>query len=119
MQFTIIQDSSMSLNKLRVALRMGDSLSSIPLYCSWPFGVIEFYSDILLFHGPFVGRLAIQREEIVEISSCRSFISRYVRVKYRKKSSTGFVDIYSFKFNNLMAAISSWRRVIGESTLHE
>ena len=39
----------MSLNELRVALRMGDSLSSIPLYCSWPFGVIEFYSDIWLF----------------------------------------------------------------------
>ena len=109
----------MSLNELRVALRMGDSLSSIPSYCSWPFGVIEFHSDILLLHGPFVGRLAIQREEIAEISSWRSFISRHVRIKYRKKSSTGFVDIYGFKFNKLMAAIASWRSAVGESTLHE
>ena len=97
-------------NKFRVGLRIGGSSSEIPLYCSWPFGVVEFHPDKLTFHGPFVGRLALQSEAIVEICARCSFLSRSVRIKYRNGSSVGVIDIYSFKVKTVMAAIDSWRQ---------
>ena len=97
-------------NKFRVGLRIGGSSSEIPLYCSWPFGVVEFQPGKLTFHGPFVGRLALQSEAIVEICARCSFLSRSVRIKYRNGSSVGVIDVYSFKVKNVMASIESWRQ---------
>ena len=94
--------------RFRIALRVGTSYMG-SLYCSWPFGVLEFSPVSLIFNGLFVGRLVVQRGSIIDICLHRSLFSKFIRIRCRLDGKILIVDVFSFRLSKLIADIDRWR----------